>query len=100
LFAQFSHTISSMITDFWDIAPCGIVEVGWLFRSAYCLHRQGDDGERISKTSVYFNENTQPLQHSTRQEVMGRTNSPAFPACHLFEVLEPNFMELNLSEVT
>jgi hypothetical protein len=28
LFAQFSHTISSMITDFWDIAPCGIVEVG------------------------------------------------------------------------
>jgi hypothetical protein len=33
------------------------------------------------------------------QEVMGRSNSPTFPACHLFEVLGPNLMELNLSEL-
>jgi hypothetical protein len=35
-----------------------------------------------------------------QQAVMQRTNSPAFPTCHLFEVLEPNLMELNLSELT
>jgi hypothetical protein len=35
-----------------------------------------------------------------RQEVLRRTNSPTFPACHLFEVLEPNLMEINLSELT
>jgi hypothetical protein len=27
------------------------------------------------------------------QEVLGRTNSPAFHTCHLFEVLEPNLTE-------
>jgi hypothetical protein len=30
----------------------------------------------------------------------GKTNSPSFPTCHLFEVLEPNVMEINLSELT
>jgi hypothetical protein len=34
------------------------------------------------------------------QEVLGRTNSRTFPTCHLLEVLEPNLMELNLSELT
>jgi hypothetical protein len=30
----------------------------------------------------------------------GKNYSPTFPACHLFEVLEPHLMELNLSELT
>jgi hypothetical protein len=34
------------------------------------------------------------------QEVLGTTNSPTFPTCHLLEVLEPNLMQLNLSELT
>jgi hypothetical protein len=34
------------------------------------------------------------------QEVPGRNNSPTFPTCHLFEVLELNLMEINLSELT
>jgi hypothetical protein len=34
------------------------------------------------------------------QEVLGRTNSPTFLTCHLFEVLEPHLMELNLSKRT
>jgi hypothetical protein len=38
-----------------------------------------------------------------KKGVLGRTNSPnspTFPASHLFEVLEPNLMEINLSELT
>jgi hypothetical protein len=35
-----------------------------------------------------------------KQEVVGRTNLPTFPTCHLFEVLEPNLMEHNLRELT
>jgi hypothetical protein len=35
-----------------------------------------------------------------RQEILGRTNSPTFPTCHLFELLELSLMELNLSELT
>jgi hypothetical protein len=34
------------------------------------------------------------------QEILGRANSPTFPTCHLFEVLEPNLMKINLSELT
>jgi hypothetical protein len=34
------------------------------------------------------------------QEVLERTNSHAFLICLLLEVLEPNLMELNLSELT
>jgi hypothetical protein len=33
-------------TAFWDIEPCGIVEVQRRFRGAYCLHYQ--DGNRGS----------------------------------------------------
>jgi hypothetical protein len=29
------------------------------------------------------------------QEVLGRTNLPTFPTCHLFEDLEPNLFERN-----
>jgi hypothetical protein len=35
-----------------------------------------------------------------QQEVLGRTNSPTFATCHLFELLELSLMELNLSELT
>jgi hypothetical protein len=27
---------------FWDIAPCGLVEIDRRFVGAYCLHYQGD----------------------------------------------------------
>jgi hypothetical protein len=27
---------------FWDVAPCNLVEIDRRFRSAYCLHHQGD----------------------------------------------------------
>jgi hypothetical protein len=38
---------------------------------------------------------------SKKQEVLGRTNSPTFPTLsHLLEVLEPNLMELIVSELT
>jgi hypothetical protein len=30
------------MTAFWDIAPCSLVEVDRRFRSAYCLHHQGE----------------------------------------------------------
>jgi hypothetical protein len=30
------------VRAFWDIGPCGLVEVGRRFRNAYCLHHQGD----------------------------------------------------------
>jgi hypothetical protein len=32
-------------------------------------------------------------------QVLGRNSSSIFPTCHLFEVLETNLMELNLSEL-
>jgi hypothetical protein len=35
-----------MVTAFWDMAPCSIVEVGRRFRRAYFLHLQGDERER------------------------------------------------------
>jgi hypothetical protein len=31
------------MTVFWDIPPCSLIEVDRRFRSAYCLHHQGDD---------------------------------------------------------
>jgi hypothetical protein len=39
-------------------------------------------------------------QTDDKQEVLGRTNLPTFPTCHLFEVLEPTLMEPKLSELT
>jgi hypothetical protein len=35
-----------------------------------------------------------------KNEVLGRTDSPAFLHSQLFEVLEPNLIRLNLSELT
>jgi hypothetical protein len=32
------------IIDFWDIAPCSLVEADQRFRGTYCLHHQGDNG--------------------------------------------------------
>jgi hypothetical protein len=45
------------IIAFWDIAPCNLVEVDWLFRGAYCLHRPGNGGSTHLR-NVYFNEIT------------------------------------------
>jgi hypothetical protein len=57
-----------------------------------------------SETSVdnYFTRQYIPEDNSelNNKKFLGRTNSPAFPTCHLFEVLEPNLMEINLSEFT
>jgi hypothetical protein len=58
------------MTAFWYIAPCSLVEVNRRFRSAYCLHHQGDNYSielfislmmevvRTSDTSANFNEIT------------------------------------------
>jgi hypothetical protein len=27
---------------FWDVAPCGLVDIDRRLRGAYCLHHQGD----------------------------------------------------------
>jgi hypothetical protein len=32
----------------YDVAPCSLVEVYQRFRTLYCLHHQGDDGDRPS----------------------------------------------------
>jgi hypothetical protein len=49
--------------DFWDIAPCSVVEVNRRFRGTHSFHNQGDhrlDDEGIctSETAVCFNETT------------------------------------------
>jgi hypothetical protein len=31
------------MTGFWDAAPCSLTEIDQRFRSAYCLHHQGDE---------------------------------------------------------
>jgi hypothetical protein len=36
-------TVQRMKITFWNIAPCSLVEVDRHFRSAYCLHHQGDE---------------------------------------------------------
>jgi hypothetical protein len=33
---------SMTMTAFWDIAICGLVEVGWCFRGVFCLHHQSE----------------------------------------------------------
>jgi hypothetical protein len=38
---------------FWHIGPCSLAGVDRRFRSAYCLHSQGDKGECTSEMSVY-----------------------------------------------
>jgi hypothetical protein len=30
------------MTDFWDVAPCNLIEIYRRFGGAYCLHNQGD----------------------------------------------------------
>jgi hypothetical protein len=37
------------ITVFWDIAPYCVLEVDWLFRSAYCLHHRDYDWWNVSQ---------------------------------------------------
>lgn len=31
---------------FWDVAPCELLKIDRRLRSVYCLHHQGDDGNR------------------------------------------------------
>lgn len=31
------------ITDFWEVAPCSVVDFDRQFSGHYCLHQQGDD---------------------------------------------------------
>jgi hypothetical protein len=38
---------------FCDIAPCGLVELDWRFRGAFCVHHQGDDCPD-GEGSMYF----------------------------------------------
>jgi hypothetical protein len=28
---------------FWDVVPSRLVDIGWRFRGAYCLHNQGSN---------------------------------------------------------
>jgi hypothetical protein len=49
------------MTVFWDVAPCGLVEVDRHFRGAYCLHHQVAlmvEAVSTSETSVNFYETT------------------------------------------
>jgi hypothetical protein len=40
---RYRGTAVSKMTVFWDAAPCGLVEIDRRFRSAYCLHHQGEE---------------------------------------------------------
>jgi hypothetical protein len=35
------------MTNFWDIAPCSLIEVYRRFRGAYYLYHQGDTSSRL-----------------------------------------------------
>jgi hypothetical protein len=34
------------MTDFWDVAPCSLVEIYQRFRGAYCLHYEGNEDSK------------------------------------------------------
>jgi hypothetical protein len=38
--------------DFWDVAPCSLVDIYGRFRDAYCLSHQGD--RPVANVSVTF----------------------------------------------
>jgi hypothetical protein len=38
---------SMEMTVFWDVEPCGGVDIDRRFREAYCLHHQGDYPEML-----------------------------------------------------
>jgi hypothetical protein len=46
------NTDRVMVTSFWDIAPCSLIDVHRRFRSTCCLHHQDNE------TSVYFHDTT------------------------------------------
>jgi hypothetical protein len=53
---------------FWDVAPCGIVEIDRLFRADYCLHHQSDDYDHPDdRGSKHLSNNGQFLQDYTAQ---------------------------------
>jgi hypothetical protein len=47
-----SHVASLKMTVFWDVALYSLVEVDQRFRSAYCLHHQGD--RLLKRRSTYM----------------------------------------------
>jgi hypothetical protein len=50
-------TVANMkMVVFWVVAPCSLVEVYRCFRSACCLHHQGDKYGATSQTTVIFEE--------------------------------------------
>jgi hypothetical protein len=52
------------VTDFWDVAPCILIEIGRRFRGAYCLRHQDDgrpnNGRRKDLWNVSFYETARP----------------------------------------
>jgi hypothetical protein len=56
------------------------------------VKEEGTEGERERRGKKENQDN--------KQEVLGRTKSRTFRISHLFEVLEPNLMELILNELT
>jgi hypothetical protein len=58
--SQVLMAASMMFRVFWDIAPCGHIEVDWHFRGVYCHHYQGALMEAVhtSETSVNFSVTT------------------------------------------
>jgi hypothetical protein len=51
-----NQTYGKILTVFWDVAPCSLVETDRRFRGAYCLYHQGDanrlHGAESLKTAI------------------------------------------------
>jgi hypothetical protein len=55
---------SVKMTVFWDVAPCGPVEINERVRGAYCLHHQGND-QALMMEAVRTCEILVSLYHTT-----------------------------------
>jgi hypothetical protein len=56
--------------------------------------------KKLFLKSLIYNATKWRNNCNLQQKVLGRTNSSTLLTCHLFEVLERNLTELNLSELT
>jgi hypothetical protein len=72
----------------WVVVPCSLVEVYHRrFRSACCVHHQGDDdGDNISKTTVNFYRTT---RRNNLEDLRTPLNATSLPhvlssVCHSF----------------
>jgi hypothetical protein len=43
IFRNMSANTELNMAVFWDVVPFSLVDIGWRFRGAYCLHYQGDE---------------------------------------------------------